>query len=465
MIIIGAGLAGMTTAYELGKLGYNCQVLEARERPGGRAHTIRRGTVSEEDGPTQTCAFDEGRYFNCGAMRIAYHHSTTLAYCRELQVPVETFSLRVRSGYLYQAKATALKDRRLRFREVHTDMDGYVSELLSKAVSNHALDEALTAEDARAAARVSAQQGRARRLGPVCGWSAARRRLAGRRRRHAALHAVQARASCWDPAPATTSISDSSISSRCCRWWAARIACPARSPRGSAKIVYKAAVASIRQRENGVTVVYRDGKGGSQEVQADYCVAALPLPLLAQIDTDFPADFKDTIAKVPYAAAGKMGMQFKRRFWEEDDRIFGGASKTDMEIGADRLSVSRLSRTRRACWWATTCRGRRGGRLATRRRPSGWRWRWSRAAKSIRSIQRIRERVLGRLAPRHLEQGIVVQPEPRRPKALSEPQGRVYLAGDHLNLNAWMQGAFESARHTATAVHTRAVAERATARV
>ena len=91
VIILGAGIAGMTTAYELGKLGYNCQVLEARERPGGRAHTIRRGTVSEEDGPTQTCAFDEGQYFNCGAMRIAYHHSTTLAYCRELQVPVERF--------------------------------------------------------------------------------------------------------------------------------------------------------------------------------------------------------------------------------------------------------------------------------------------------------------------------------------------------------------------------------------
>ena len=50
-------------------------------------------------------------------------------------------------------------------------------------------------------------------------------------------------------------------------------------------------------------------------------------------------------------------------------------------------------------------------------------------------------------------------------RTLSEPQGRVYLAGDHLNMNAWMQGAFESARQTATAVHTRAVADRPTVRV
>ncbi len=39
---------------------------------------------------------------------------------------------------------------------------------------------------------------------------------------------------------------------------------------------------------------------------------------------------------------------------------------------------------------------------------------------------------------------------------LKEPQGRVYLAGDHLDLNAWMQGAFESARYVATAIHARA---------
>ena len=38
------------------------------------------------------------------------------------------------------------------------------------------------------------------------------------------------------------------------------------------------------------------------------------------------------MASVPYSAAGKIGLQFKRRFWEEDDAIFGGISKTDQEI-------------------------------------------------------------------------------------------------------------------------------------
>jgi monoamine oxidase len=35
VIILGAGLAGMAAAYELGKLGYDCHLLEARDRAGG----------------------------------------------------------------------------------------------------------------------------------------------------------------------------------------------------------------------------------------------------------------------------------------------------------------------------------------------------------------------------------------------------------------------------------------------
>src|SRR5687767_13711755 len=60
VLVLGGGLAGLTAAYELGKVGYDCRVLEARARPGGRVFTVRRGTVSEEDGPSQTAAFDDG---------------------------------------------------------------------------------------------------------------------------------------------------------------------------------------------------------------------------------------------------------------------------------------------------------------------------------------------------------------------------------------------------------------------
>ena len=46
-------------------------------------------------------------------------------------------------------------------------------------------------------------------------------------------------------------------------------------------------------------------------------------------------------------------------------------------------------------------------------------------------------------------------------KALLKPDGRVYFAGEHLTYwNAWMAGAFESARSAVSMVHARETAQR-----
>jgi monoamine oxidase len=57
VLILGAGLAGMTAAYELEKLGYKVQILEARAFAGGRCQTARKGfSLTELGGEKQTCA-------------------------------------------------------------------------------------------------------------------------------------------------------------------------------------------------------------------------------------------------------------------------------------------------------------------------------------------------------------------------------------------------------------------------
>jgi monoamine oxidase len=40
----------------------------------------------------------------------------------------------------------------------------------------------------------------------------------------------------------------------------------------------------------------------------------------------------NAINAVPYGAAAKIGLQFKRRFWEEDEQIYGGIAYTDLAI-------------------------------------------------------------------------------------------------------------------------------------
>src|ERR1700688_4370685 len=44
IVILGAGIAGLTAGYELRKAGYDVTILEARDRVGGRNSTIRGGT-------------------------------------------------------------------------------------------------------------------------------------------------------------------------------------------------------------------------------------------------------------------------------------------------------------------------------------------------------------------------------------------------------------------------------------
>ena len=59
VLILGAGLAGMTAALELRKAGYNVQILEFNSRAGGRNWTLRGGdSFTELGGFKQTCEFE-----------------------------------------------------------------------------------------------------------------------------------------------------------------------------------------------------------------------------------------------------------------------------------------------------------------------------------------------------------------------------------------------------------------------
>ena len=91
VLVLGGGLSGMVVGYELGKLGYDYQVLEARDRVGGLQWAVKRGSEhTEVGGERQVCTFDEGQYINVGPWRIPYDHRNLLSYIHELGVPLET---------------------------------------------------------------------------------------------------------------------------------------------------------------------------------------------------------------------------------------------------------------------------------------------------------------------------------------------------------------------------------------
>jgi monoamine oxidase len=99
-------------------------------------------------------------------------------------------------------------------------------------------------------------------------------------------------------------------------------------------IQYDAKVIRIQQDDRGVTVTYTDLKAPAapRQATADWCVCTIPLSILSQLPVDVGGLTKAAIDAVPYAASVKIGLQFKRRFWEEDEAIYGGISFTDLPI-------------------------------------------------------------------------------------------------------------------------------------
>jgi monoamine oxidase len=146
IVILGAGVAGLSAAYGLGKAGYDVAVLEARDRVGGRNFTIRRGTrLDMTDGSRQVCEFDQNLYFNAGPARIPSAHQAVLGDCRELGVALEVLVNTSRDALLHNPTANGGKP--VEMRQAINDARGEIAELLAKAVNRGALDEELTAAD------------------------------------------------------------------------------------------------------------------------------------------------------------------------------------------------------------------------------------------------------------------------------------------------------------------------------
>jgi monoamine oxidase len=73
VVVVGAGLAGLATAYELSRRGSEVTVLEASARAGGRAYTLR-------------APFADGMQVEAGAMTVTPHCHYLMHYVRELGV-------------------------------------------------------------------------------------------------------------------------------------------------------------------------------------------------------------------------------------------------------------------------------------------------------------------------------------------------------------------------------------------
>jgi monoamine oxidase len=337
VIILGAGIAGMTCAFEMNKLGYTCTILEATNRAGGRNRTIRAGDQIEEIDSNQICNFDaeDNLYFNPGPARLPHHHEFILGYCREFGVELEVFTNDNKAALLHST--TAFGGQPQVARSMVTDTRGRITELLANAVNQNQLDQQFSDSDKANIIAMLRQYGD---LDTQLNYTGSSRsgfegqQDAGNPDRENLLSPKQlielVNSNFWQSRQEFSQ----SINQQ------GTLLQPVGGMDNIAKafearvvntITYEAVVTQIRKATNGVNVFYQEAAAVETSASADYCICTIPAPALATIPNDFSSAHQNAIQNFQYSQSGKLAFQ-SRRFWEQDHNIYGGISWTDQEI-------------------------------------------------------------------------------------------------------------------------------------
>lgn len=462
VLVLGAGIAGLVSAYELRKAGYQVQVVEARDRVGGRNWTIRDGTRIElNDGGTQVAQFEPGHYFNAGPARLPSHHQAILGYCREFGVELEAEVNTSRSAYFLPDAAKGGKPVQLR-RAVN-DARGHISELLAKAANKGALDQELSADDRTKLVEFLKVYGD---LTPQAEFKGTERsgykvfpgaaEKVGERPEPLSLQAL------LDPDLWTSLIFDELLIFQ--PTMLQPVGGMDRIPQAFHQrlknvVRLNTEVKSIQNREQGVDVVVRDRSSGKeQKLSADFAVVTFPLPVLALVETNFSPEVQAAIKGVHYDTASKIAWQ-SRRFWEAESHIYGGISvvkhetgliwypsggfhkKTGVLVGC--YNIGQAARDFTAQPLAAQFASSRGvidrvhpGRGAELHHPVSVAW---------------------HKVPYSLGSWVHwATPAEKEYTLLNQPEGRVHFAGEYLSqIGAWQEGAVLSAHHAVGAIAAR----------
>jgi monoamine oxidase len=465
--ILGAGVAGLCAAYELDRAGYDCVVLEAAQRSGGRSLTLRRGdTFSEAGGPVQECRFDQGLYLNAGPGRIPHHHVHLIDYCRRFGVALQPYIFASRANLVHSSHVG--NGRTVQKRRVLHDLQGQLAELLDKCVVKPDMDLPISRNDLATFRDLLARFGdltKVERDGQV---SYSYRNASGR-----AGYEIPPGLADEPGRPLSPIALDEILRSK--MWddyifreteisWQTSL----MEPVGGMDTFFKGFLRQKARRGGTIgglvrlgarvteievaadkVMIATDERGRRRTISADFCVCTIPMPIFKALKTNLPPAFMDAARKLPVQDAGKVGWQAER-FWETKDQIYGGISWT-----TDLITQ---------IWYPSHgYLGRKGALTGA--------YMYGRAAEEF-NARAVAERL--RLAKeqgeklhdgfsKYVEHGLAIgwnnmefarfawadegDPEfAAQARTLSQPQGRFQMAGDQLTYwSGWQEGALISA--------------------
>lgn len=447
VIIVGAGMAGLSAAYELLRAGHEPLILEAQGRVGGRVYTIRE-------------PFVDGLYAEAGAMRIPQSHDLTMAYIKRFKLSYKPFTMSNLDAYC------CLNGHLVRLHEVEKGgawLDYDVAEHERDKTPNAMWEAALaplveklkTHGDAAWAEIVATHdQYSVREFLEVQGWSEGVIEMFGLMfNQESVMNSSFLELFREEVSGAYTNmVYIEGGNDHLPR---------AFLPELRSRIRLGAKMTAIDQESDSVTIHYQTASGRMQ-ASGDYAIITLPFPVLRHVETikPFSPGKRRAIRQLHYDASAKIFFQCRRRFWEEDDGIVGGGTITDLAVRniyyPDHGRESGRGVLLASYTWSEDAQ--RWGSLPPHER----------IVQALENVARIHPQIvdefeIGASWMWHDDEfagGAFALFDPGQQSLLYDhiiaPEGRIHFAGEHASLaHAWIQGAIESGLRAAHEIHNR----------
>ncbi len=445
VVIVGAGLAGLSAGYELKRAGHTPVILEAQQRVGGRVYTLRE-------------PFTEGLYAEAGAMRIPRAHSLTMAYIEKFGLKTNDFTMDNPNAYYYiggrkmraaEAQANPLL---MGFDISHREVGKTSSQMYMEALKP--LLDLLESEGDSAWEQITARydQYSTREFLELNGWSEGMIEMFGLlANQESVMNSSFLELFREDAGNYYTNMIEIEGGTDRLPY--------AFFPELKDNIRFGAKMIAIDQSPQDVTIHYQTPAGRFSE-SGDYAIITVPFPVLRHVEVlkPFARAKNRAIRQLHYDASAKILFQCRRRFWEEDDGIFGGGTITDLPI--------------RNLYYPD--HGRETGRGVIL---ASYTWsedaqRWGSLKAEERIVQALED--VAEIHPQITQEfevgaswmwhddefagGAFALFDPGQQTLLHDdiikPEGRIHFAGEHASLyHAWIQGAFESGLRAAIDVH------------
>ena len=309
VIVIGAGLAGLSAAYELQQAGHEVMILEAQTRVGGRVSTLRD-------------FFSDGLYAEIGATFVSGVHDLTIRYCKLFGLELVPANQTLPSVYYLRGKRYVNKGAidwqlNLTAEEKKLGLDGLWSKYVSpvsaemgdpsapnwsdapfRKYNEITMDEFLRKQGASADAIALMNLGYEAENGD-----------AFQLLRNDALHRNQ-----------KGEFSIKGGNDRLPKAFAAKL---------SDKIHYGCPVVKIEHDAKQVRVTFLQGDS-PQTLAADRLVCAIPFTLLRRIEIapKFSPEKQLGIEQLPYLSVSRVFLQSRKRFWIDEG--LSGVAATDL---------------------------------------------------------------------------------------------------------------------------------------